>query len=342
MAEGKKKLKKPLIITIIIASVLILVCVAIIIVNIFIPIRYFSAYCVGREEREQGVLRVTYVDVGFGDCTVAELPDGKVMLIDSGNGEYNNVLSVLKVLNGRSIDVIDYLVCTSVKSEHCGGFSELLKYKKVLNAFIPKCNNTRITDDYHSFITALEKQGAETCVACVGEGVAEEEHGYFFTFLSPVTVLSPESEYVALNKNPTAENIENASVITWLQYGETAFAFTSDVGKDVLKRVTVEYDFCKQIGQPFCAVGDRSVKLEDCDVVSVAGHGGADNTYAPWFDVCKPERAIISVGANFASYPSLISMADATAYAKAHYTMYGGNITVRSTAEKYDVWEEKS
>lgn len=314
---------------------------AVLITNVFIPVKYFFEFTVRGSKNTAGELRITYLDVGFGDCSLVELPDGKTVLIDGGSGDYNVMRKVFRTLNSRGVDRIDYLICTSVKSEHCGGFTEVLKYKTVGSAFIPYCRNAYISTEYKSFVSALEKKDIQYSYACVGEGIDGGENGYFLTFLSPVEYGNPNSEYAALNSSPTAGNIENASAVVWLQYGNDCFVFTSDIREKGLKRITDDYYACKALNLPFCGFGGKSVVLENCSAVTVAAHGGGNNTYAPWYDLIKPQTAIISVGKSFSDYPSLKAEADVGAYCKPLYTMDSGNITAVSYGNGYTVQTEK-
>ena len=182
------KLRKSVVTLIVTAAVLISLIIALLITNLFVPVKYLSAYTVKPHTNERGTMRVNYIDVGFGDCTLIELPDGKNVLIDGGDGAYSNTLHILKYLNGRGVDKIDWLICTSVKSEHCGGLAEIVKYKDVGYAYIPYCRNARITGEYNSFKAALERKKVRYSYACVGEGI--EGGDYFLTFLSPTNYLS--------------------------------------------------------------------------------------------------------------------------------------------------------
>ena len=325
---SKRKLSKAVISVIVTVAVALVFIVSLLITNIFIPVKYLTAYFVKAHKNERGTMRVNYVDVGLGDCALIELPDGKNVLIDGGNGSYSNTLHILKFLNSRGVNRIDYLICTSVKDEHCGGLAELVKYKDVGYAYIPYCLNTRITREYRSFITALDKKNVSYSYACVGEGIVSDS-GYFLTFLSPTNYLSPDSEYAALNSEPSAQSKENASAVVWLEYEDTSFAFTSDIRAEGLKRIVEEYNSSVLSGQPFCALGDKSVKLDGCKIVTAPGHAGAPNTYAPWYDLIMPEQVIISVGKGYADYPSNKALSDICSNnRKPLYTMYSGDITV--------------
>lgn len=325
--RGKKiKLKKSVITFIIAEIVLLTLAIALMITDIFIPVKYLTAYTVKPHPNERGTMRVDYIDVSFGDCTLIELPDGKNVLIDGGNGAYSNTLHILKFLNSRGVNKIDWLICTSVKSEHCGGLAEIVKYKDVGYAYIPYCRNTRITGEYHSLVTALKDNKVSYTYACVGEGIAGDD--YFLTFLSPTNYLSPDGEYADLNTNPNKATIENASAVVWLEYEGVPFAFTSDVRAEGLKRMVEEYSVAKELGQPYCAFNGRSVALDNCKILTAPAHGGEDNNYAPWYELIKPEEVIISVGKNYADYPSNKALSDICNYTQPRYTMSSGDITV--------------
>ena len=90
--------------------------------------------------RSEGELRIHFIDVGQGDCTLIELPDGKIVLIDGGNSAKATQKKVLRHLNALDIDTIDYLVVTHADSDHCAGLNEVVKYKGVRNAFLPFCD----------------------------------------------------------------------------------------------------------------------------------------------------------------------------------------------------------
>ena len=145
--KEKKKLTKLQLRTVIVSAVSAAVAIALIITNFFVPVKYLSSYMVIRNKgAKEGVMRVRFVDVGYGDCTIIELPDGKNMLIDAGNGRGPNQSRILSYLNKCNINTIDYLVCTSVNSEHCGGLAEIMRLKTVKTVYQPFCSHNSITD----------------------------------------------------------------------------------------------------------------------------------------------------------------------------------------------------
>lgn len=340
MGGKRKKLNKGRISAIVVAALVILISVALIITDLFVPVIYLSAYTVKKENLPAGELRITFLDVGYGDCTVCELPDGKVLMIDGGNDSYGNTLKILKHLNSRGIDEIDYLVCSSVNDEHCAGLSEILKYKTVKTAFVPYCLSTRITDGFYKFTKLLNNSDAEIIYSGAGDGRTGDN--YFFTFLSPTERTSPDSEYTALNEEPSWQNINAASAVLWLQYGNNGFAFCSDASESALKNITEIYDICTQTNTPFMPMNGTGVTLSDCKVVLSAGHASKKCTYAQFYDTLSPEKAIISVGKNFKDCPSTQALSDiANTGTEIILTEESGTIEIKATADNYSVIKEK-
>jgi beta-lactamase superfamily II metal-dependent hydrolase len=327
--KDKRKLTKGKLTAIIIATVIALFSVAMIVTNFFVPLIYLTTYLTIGHKNTKGQLIVTAIDVGYGDCTIVSLPDGKTMLIDGGNGEYPNNFSIIKYLNENGIDEIDYLICSSVKSEHCGGLTEILKYKTVKQAYIPYCKNIRINDEYHAFIDQLTASGVPYSYSAVGMGAEGDEYDYFWTFISPSDYRNPNSEYSDLNSENTEDNMNNCSAVVWLEYMGEAFIICSDASSTTLQNIYESYILTQQADQPFCLFGNHSVKLENCTVVFVAGHGGSIYTYAMFYDLLSPTRAVISVGSNYWGCPSITTLADiANTCSDIQLTSEKGNIKI--------------
>lgn len=312
----------------VIGAVIVCLLLALVIANLFFPVKYFLAFAAHGEPVEKGEMRVTFIDVGYGDCTLIEFPDGKVALIDSGDGSYEHVNTILTTLNKRAVKTIDYLICTTVRSEHCGGFAEIIKYKTVSKAYVPYCKNLRINDNYYSFTQALKRRNIDYSYYGRGDGIAGEEYGYFMTFLSPTSYINEGGAYDLMNSDPTPTNIDNASAVIWLEYQDASFVFSSDARKDAFEEIIEGYNLSVALNEDFCAVGGHGVKLPECKFVTVAGHGGEDNACTAWYDILRPETALVSVGKNFAGCPSSSVITTVSNYAEVYYTKYNGTVTV--------------
>lgn len=81
-------------------------------------------------EAPLGLLRVTFIDVGQGDATLIDLPDGRSMLIDAGGnpagGPDPGERALLPLLVARRRARIDLAVLTHPHPDHYGGLRALL------------------------------------------------------------------------------------------------------------------------------------------------------------------------------------------------------------------------
>lgn len=85
----------------------------------FVPvIIYFSLSIFEKKD-----LTVTFLDVGQGDSSVIELPDGKTLVIDAGKTG-RETASFLKY---RGKQIVDAVILSHVHSDHTGGLNYLIK-----------------------------------------------------------------------------------------------------------------------------------------------------------------------------------------------------------------------
>lgn len=326
MADSKeRKISKGKLRAIIIASVSAVIVLAILITNIFIPVKYILSYMVLRNKgAEEGVMRLTFVDVGYGDCLIVELPDGKNMLIDSGK---NREGTILKYLNKYDIDELDYVICTSVNSEHCGGFGEILKYKPPKQVYFPFCENMRITDEYANFIYSL--RGTEASLKFCERGQAISGEGYSLTFLSPSPHTDENSEYNKLyNKNLSEDDINSSCAVMWLEYGETRILLTSNIYYEVLEKVCNRY-----------ASETSGIDLSECDILQLPYHGHYSSAQTRLYELTKPSVAVVSVGDNAKGCPSVQAINSAVSYVgeKLYRTDEDGTVVIEITDKGYEI-----
>ena len=84
---------------------------------------------------QQSPYSVSYIDVGQGNSSFVELPDGKNVLIDGGDIEYGETVG--NFLSDRNVQSIDYLIATHADSDHIGGLNYVLENFEVKNIFRP-------------------------------------------------------------------------------------------------------------------------------------------------------------------------------------------------------------
>lgn len=313
-------------------SALFIVILSLVIINIFIPVKYLSSYFGAKGEKpEKGVMRVTFLNVGYSDCTIVELPDGKVMLIDGGH-MYQDGLAIFNYLNRNDIKKIDYLVCTSPKEEHCGRLDEVVKYKTIGKVFMPYVQDSTVTAEFERFSREVTNSKIPTEYCETGVGEVSDDGKYFFTFLSPTAHDEQGSEYGPLNSDPTDENIDAASAVLWLQYGENRLLFMGDVTTGQEQKIVDSYN-----ENPFCYNFDgNAVNLPECNVIKVAHHGEKEARCAAFYDLVKPEMAIISTDTR-ANEMDMGVLSDISNWAlsNVYITQISGNVTLKVKADSY-------
>ena len=316
-----------------VAAAAALIC-ALLIINIFYPLRYFTAYLVRAQRPPEGELSVYFLDVGQADCAVAVLPDGQTMLIDGGDGTYTNNLKIVTSLHSLGVDGIDYLVCTSVNGEHCGGLAEIINLYDVGTIFYPYCTNRYITEEFADFVSADQLSAAERIISEYGAGVNCGD--FYFTFLSPAVHTSPDSEYGDLNSDPTQEAMNNASAVMWMEYAGRGIFYASDVGGTVLSEIAQTYTLLQELGDPdgYFSFEGHKIDFSACAAYKVAAHGHEDSRCTELADLLSPDISIISVGENNASgCPSAAVVTDLIAHGKIYMTQYAGDILLSADGE---------
>jgi len=73
----------------------------------------------------KATVKTHFIDVGQGDCTFVELPDGKTLLIDAGEEKAGS--KVVKYIKKLGYTSIDYVVATHSDSDHVGGLIKVIE-----------------------------------------------------------------------------------------------------------------------------------------------------------------------------------------------------------------------
>ncbi|MDK2882021.1 MAG: competence protein ComEC [Bacillota bacterium] len=249
------------------------------------------------------LLKVHYLDVGQADSILVEFPGKKALLIDGGNAD--DGARIVKYLQENGIRTLAAVVATHPHEDHIGGLVQVLSNLEVSKFYLPRRATT--TRTYSNLLAALQEKGIPVYEAKAGTRI-EVGPEVRATFLGPVRL-----DYGDLN---------DASAVLKLEYGQTSFLFMGDAGEAAEKDL-VEHG------------GLRA------DVLKVGHHGSASASSSAFLNVVKPRLAVISVGKdNDYGHPSpetlrRLRMVGATILR----TDEAGNIVIVSDGEK--VWQVK-
>lgn len=220
--------------------------------------------------------RVTFLDVGQGDCVVIELPFRQgVYVIDTGGAmpfeieewkKGNNTYRVgekvvVPYLKSRGIRQIDKLILTHGDYDHMGEVDIVLEEIKVKEMVVGK-KEKRTNLEKEMLAKAHEKGVVLTEVS---SGMEWRAGDVVFSILSPYETMGEEN---------------NQSVVIYVSLGGMNFLFTGDLEEEGEKRLVERY------------------ATLPVDILKVGHHGSKSSTSQRLLEAYIPSVAVISVGEN--------------------------------------------
>lgn len=204
-------------------------------------------------------LIVHFFDVGEADSSLVEC-NGHYMLIDGGNPRSSSFLYAY--LQQHNIDYLDYIVCSHPHTDHVGGLAGALNYATVGVAYAPIIEYD--SRAFNSFIKYLDRQSKTITVPKAGDTIRLGDADVIF--------IAP------LGENFTGKNLNNASIILKIVFGDTSFLFTGDAEVEEETSVT-----------------DSGVDIRST-LLKVGHHGSNTSSSVEFLEKVKPDYAVISVG----------------------------------------------
>ncbi len=243
--------------------------------------------------RREGELRIHFLDVGQGDCTLLEFPDGRTLLIDGGDGAEEHTSFILRYLNALKIKRPDFLLLTHSDSDHCGGLAEVLRVKGAGRVYAPGIHDKNINPSYAKFCAALTKSGAEAVVSRRYLEIRPETDAYPYSlvFLSPYRASLAGGPYDKVNGGDYDDtDVNDTSAVVWLDYGGVSALFCGDATS------RVEGTLMRDYKQEFFA--DWDVKLDSTEILKVSHHGSNSGSGLEFLRFLGVETGVISCGRN--------------------------------------------
>ena len=261
-------------------------------------------------------LKVYFIDIGQGDCIFIELPDGKNMLIDTGEKRNAGKAKIDKYLRdekGNKV-TIDYCVATHPDSDHIGLMPYVYEQYDVLKSYRPYVyseNKSASALPYELNKGIKIKNSSNIYYDYITNVNAEQTYWEFFKddsdFSNGFTGKDGEIyEYTVNFVMPYADNLNDYqyfttpndfSAVIMLEYADRKILFTGDIEYETGKK-GAEQSFIREFST-------SNPAMVDCDVLKVAHHGSDSSTSPEFLSLVKPEYSVISCGlSNTYHHPS--------------------------------------
>lgn len=210
--------------------------------------------------RYRDQLQMWFFDIGQGDATFIQTPDGTQILVDGGPDD--TVLQKLAQVMLPWDRTIDAIVITHPDADHITGLVSVLDRYQVKTIIETGAQSDTSFDQ--ALVAAIEREGAEHCLVSAGDRFA---YGTL-----ELNVVWPERTY--LNEQPEETNA--TSIVLLAFYGGTSLLLTGDA----------------EAQQEHAMLG----RVQDIDVLKAGHHGSQTSSSVEFLETINPEITTISDG----------------------------------------------
>ena len=199
-------------------------------------------------------LQIHFLDVGQAD-SILITNNNHSMLIDAGNNEDGK--KIVTYLENLGITSLDYVVGTHPHEDHIGGLDDVINNLSVKEIYLPEATTT--TKTFEDVLDAIANKDLSLTVPTIGE-----------------TFKLGEAEFEVIYTGTGTKDLNEASIILKMIFGNHTYLFTGDTIEEVEKTILSE-----------------NINV---DVLKVAHHGSKYSSCQEFLDIATPDYAIISAG----------------------------------------------
>lgn len=200
------------------------------------------------------LLTISFIDVGQADCILIE-NEHEYILVDGGNNADGEKL--VAYFKSLGITNFTHIFATHAHEDHIGGLDDIIDNFDVKNFHMPDAIHTSKT--FEDILDSLEEKE-------IGLNVPEMGNSF--------NIGNTKIEVMYID--PTANELNDSSIILKVTYGTTSFLLMGDASTKVEKELL-----------------NKDIKS---DVLKVGHHGSNYSTSVEFLDKVNPQFAIISVG----------------------------------------------
>jgi len=217
-------------------------------------------------------LRVSFPDVGQGDCALIELPNGQAILIDGGGTHDNHFDIGRRVLApylwNRGIRRLDLVVLSHPHPDHMNGLISVLKKFEV--AAVWESGLDTDLPGYNEFLSVMRDRN-------IPQRLVSADDAPTMFGETTISVLHPHGGFEAHDRQAySAEN--NRSLVVRIGSERRNLLFMGDVGIEVERNIMMSMQGMKT------------------DIIKVPHHGSKSSSSEDFVSLTRPEVAVMTVG----------------------------------------------
>ncbi|WP_019243973.1 MULTISPECIES: MBL fold metallo-hydrolase [Bacillus] len=216
-------------------------------------------------ETRDGTLEVHFVDVGQGAAQVIITPNKKVMVIDGGNNDDEDLM--VTYLSQLGIKNVDILIGTHPDADHIGGIDAIIDSFTIGKVYMPRIQSS--TQTFESVLQSIQNKGLKISTAKAGMNLDLDS--------------AVQAKMIAPIDHSTETN--EMSAVVRLSYGEQSFLFTGDAGIESEQKIIASGETVKST------------------VLLVGHHGSKYSTGESFVQEVQPTYGVIQVGKNNYGHP---------------------------------------
>ncbi|MDE5907794.1 MAG: DNA internalization-related competence protein ComEC/Rec2 [Lachnospiraceae bacterium] len=220
-------------------------------------------------------LRITFLDVGQGDCICIKNEYGNSYLVDGGSSSVSNVgeYRIMPFLKSQGISCLEAVFITHPDEDHCNGIKELIETGKlqgimIKNLVLPDISQNAKEEAYLELEHLAALSGIPVSYISTGQKITDNQ--------LTITCLHPTKGYTSKNPN------EYSTVLSLASNNFSAM-LTGDIegeGEQMLIRFL------------------QKEKTTPITILKVAHHGSKYSTENVFLKTTSPRIALISAGKN--------------------------------------------
>jgi len=219
---------------------------------------------------EESSVKIHYLDAGYADAAVIELPNNINVMIDAG--ERKQGADIIKYLRSLNISKIHHAIITHPHKNHFGGFLEIIDQISVEHFYIN--GDHRSEEGYEELVMLINQRNIPLTHLQEEDKIKGLPQGI------EIEIFQPGSLDGSVNGN---------SLVIWLKFKNTSFIFMGDIEKKEQRKLMVEHQV-----------------LAQADVVTVPHHGG--DIVLPFYRFFFNRIFIVSTGPNEWGIPDLTEL----------------------------------